>query len=442
MPLSRPQDDEFDQVEDYIDYGAIAENEWDTMQTQAQASFPLPTNTITPSASTYTATSSIPASISWLLNHSSDSDAEMPNSTVPGNGNGNDDMGEEGGSRTRTRAPLSRSLENSHSPPGSSSSSYGDPLETYSRRQMGGEDLEARDETTPEAGPSTLPPVPFNLRRASSTSYFGDDSSDLDESFFEQLDAVERGIVEQETTTGYNSPTRTQNTTHISRDRTGQHSPAHPLLNPDLLESDISNSMSYTLNTPRGISKRRRSSAERDGFSPKKKGKSKMETDDSLIKSILADYEDEVNCPVCCDFIVGAHVFNPCGHSLCGDCGFEWAVKNRKSTCPVCRTKCDLYKPMLPNILVDNIIQKYVVNLAFVDPAWAPGGTKWVEWNTRQQNWKRVAAMRTKAMTYHRPVAKHSQGEYDMDPDIIDGVAGRLHTRSRWETRFSISFGT
>ncbi|KAK7058307.1 hypothetical protein VNI00_001938 [Paramarasmius palmivorus] len=450
MPVHHSED-EFDQMEDEFDYGAIAEDEWDTLQTQANYPPSSTSNTIAPSTSTIS-TANTRNSMALFLDDSDDTEATGP-LTI---GNRDRNVAEEG-EHTRSSSRGSHIIQHPAHLSDSSNSSYSSELGAYltsyssESGQITGEDedeLEAPAETLPEAGPSTLAPPTLLSRRSSDSSYYGD-SSDYDETFLEQLDAVERRIVEQETP-GYASvPPPPSDLTilvyvslssrlpcatyvillaYMSPTRNAAPIPAQT----EQIEFDEEPvdrmARSNHSSSPRGISKRRRSS-DRDDHSPKKKGKSRDDSPNfSIIANMLAEYEDEVNCPVCCDYIVGAHVFNPCGHTLCGNCGWEWAVKNRKSTCPVCRTRCDIYKPMLPNILVDNIVQRYVGHLAMVDPAWATGGLKWVEWNARLQNWKMVSTLRSKAMTYHRAVVKHADHEFGVDPDLVDGVAGRVQT--------------
>jgi hypothetical protein len=115
-------------------------------------------------------------------------------------------------------------------------------------------------------------------------------------------------------------------------------------------------------NTSAVPSKRRHTDDLIQDFSPMQKAK--MRTDENF-KQILSNYEDEFTCPmfvyalpvsmlrfysltvelqmlrhfVCCTlpslggktehvFSVASHVGNPCGHTFCGPCGWQWHVKD------------------------------------------------------------------------------------------------------------------
>ncbi|KAJ6474058.1 hypothetical protein C8R47DRAFT_1144624 [Mycena vitilis] len=76
--------------------------------------------------------------------------------------------------------------------------------------------------------------------------------------------------------------------------------------------------------------------------------------------AILTGFEEELTCP-----IVATHTFNPrasqqsvCGHSVCGECGWEWTVtKVREDQMAVCRT-CLASTPTIRNMATDNLVDK------------------------------------------------------------------------------------
>ncbi len=51
--------------------------------------------------------------------------------------------------------------------------------------------------------------------------------------------------------------------------------------------------------------------------------------------SMLRKLEDDFECVICRDLLVGAHTLVPCGHVFCGHCLMGWLQKN--ATCPNCR---------------------------------------------------------------------------------------------------------
>ncbi|KAH7923989.1 hypothetical protein BV22DRAFT_543521 [Leucogyrophana mollusca] len=126
-----------------------------------------------------------------------------------------------------------------------------------------------------------------------------------------------------------------------------------------------------------------------------KKGKMKEEPAHDL-EVFFDDYENELTCPICCDIFVAAHLGNPCGHTCCGECGYEWLTQNKRSpTCPVCRTKLKKSLPLIPNFSVDNLVSQHIRALANSGKLeWKAGGVKLNDWNTRLRKWKDSSAKR------------------------------------------------
>ncbi|KDR84814.1 hypothetical protein GALMADRAFT_291422 [Galerina marginata CBS 339.88] len=84
--------------------------------------------------------------------------------------------------------------------------------------------------------------------------------------------------------------------------------------------------------------------------------------------------------------IYSAHVGNPCGHTFCGECGWKWHVENGNKGCPCCRGILDQFVPMIPNIAMDNTVEKHVKALALSGiRAWEPEGPRFLEWDARKQ---------------------------------------------------------
>ncbi|EIM83464.1 uncharacterized protein STEHIDRAFT_160046 [Stereum hirsutum FP-91666 SS1] len=119
------------------------------------------------------------------------------------------------------------------------------------------------------------------------------------------------------------------------------------------------------------------------------------------IRSLLQGFEDNMTCPICFDLFSVPHLGNPCGHSFCGLCGMGWIKENR--TCPMCRAKLNKQVPMIPNISLDNTIERHINALAASgDRDWLEGGEKMVEWNERRENWKTEKAALEKAPSRHK----------------------------------------
>ncbi|KAI0067815.1 hypothetical protein BV25DRAFT_872343 [Artomyces pyxidatus] len=168
--------------------------------------------------------------------------------------------------------------------------------------------------------------------------------------------------------------------------------------------------------TPRKRPRHASSSPVHETSTKKQKGKQR-EPPDASVRRLLNEFEDEMTCPICCDIFAFAHLGNPCGHSFCGECGFNWIVKNRKApTCAVCRAKLSADAPMIPNFAMDNTIEKHVRALGSNgDAEWIDGGSKYNEWLQRKEKWKTESAKRTAAF---KPAPRN----------LAIAVAGYAHT--------------
>ncbi|KZP32248.1 hypothetical protein FIBSPDRAFT_882609 [Athelia psychrophila] len=112
--------------------------------------------------------------------------------------------------------------------------------------------------------------------------------------------------------------------------------------------------------------------------SPKnsKKGKGKSTSDSSKeFLHILEGLEDEMTCPICCDIFVAAHLGNPCGHSVCGECGEAWISK---------LVRIDVLSEAIPD-MCDALA-------ASGRAEWQSGGNSIKEWQTRKESWKQGVA--------------------------------------------------
>jgi hypothetical protein len=61
-------------------------------------------------------------------------------------------------------------------------------------------------------------------------------------------------------------------------------------------------------------------------------------------------------------------------------------LPQNNGTCAICRTKLSKNMPMIPNITLDNTVEKHIQALRTSgDEDWTPGGTKYVERNFRKE---------------------------------------------------------
>ncbi|TCD70675.1 hypothetical protein EIP91_002399 [Steccherinum ochraceum] len=237
--------------------------------------------------------------------------------------------------------------------------------------------------TVPEPTPSSSQ-VTQPINTPSSEDY---GLEDLDESFLEEVDALEKSFTEPETaplaSTSQHIVPPFQSTPEKkrARDRSSSASPHKRTRQDSSSAESASGSQTGTPALPPGR---------------KSKGKRRERDLKEGVKRILEDFEDELSCPICCDIFACAHLGNPCGHSFCGDCGYDWIKKGKdKPTCAVCRADLALAAPMIPNYSLDNTIEKHIHALAASGVEdWALSGAKYKDWMERKERWKVEAVKR------------------------------------------------
>ncbi|KAJ6604304.1 hypothetical protein DFH09DRAFT_1122274 [Mycena vulgaris] len=234
--------------------------------------------------------------------------------------------------------------------------------------------------------------------RQSSPEYFPDDP--LDEVFLAQLDLLDgtstSGFVGS-TPAFHNATTVPQSTIPLSS--TGP----HPSTSTIQLAGLFPPNRSPSPPPPQArATKRRRTISEdasRSHESPESSSPSKKRKGADVPQ---AGFEGELSCPICFDILVATHLFNPCGHSFCGDCGWQWITANKKAGCPVCRSPL-AGTPMIPNICVDKMVDMHIQILSCSDEDWGANGKRLTEFQGRQKKWKDRLAERNKPVVAKPP---------------------------------------
>ncbi|KAJ7633472.1 hypothetical protein DFH06DRAFT_692784 [Mycena polygramma] len=178
--------------------------------------------------------------------------------------------------------------------------------------------------------------------RSLSTEYFPDEGP-LDQNYLAELERLDG------TSTPSGSGSR------VSTATAPRHSPVPTdrcLLNYSLPPTPVSP-------TPSSKGKKRSREVVEELDTPESSSQKKRRKDANL-----TGFEEELTCPICLDILVATHTFNPrasqqsvCGHSVCGECGWEWTVTKGKTECAVCRTRL-ASTAMIRNIATDNLVDK------------------------------------------------------------------------------------
>ncbi|ORX39007.1 hypothetical protein BD324DRAFT_618198 [Kockovaella imperatae] len=81
-------------------------------------------------------------------------------------------------------------------------------------------------------------------------------------------------------------------------------------------------------------------------------------------KTVMAEsWYEELECGICSSILGAPHALVPCGHSFCGACAWQWIKVNQNLTCPHCRVEVFEGTPIVPNIMVDQIIERKLRSL-------------------------------------------------------------------------------
>ncbi|KAI0651588.1 hypothetical protein C8Q79DRAFT_1004868 [Trametes meyenii] len=217
--------------------------------------------------------------------------------------------------------------------------------------------------------------------------------------------------------------------------------PQGPRASLSVRDVNVPNSSSADRQTQRGV-KRVRSGASSVGPTPSKRSKlsrveSKSEAEVDLhasARKILSTMGDELTCSICYELPAVVHCTNPCGHSCCGECLFQWVkAAPRKPKCPVCRTILDTTRPIIPNFVLDSIVRHHITALkatGHVD--WQPTGQLYQSYMERKEA-SSTLAERIKQWPSTRPrgpggapsysqVGEWLAGNLDLDDEDEDEV--------------------
>ncbi|KAK1220954.1 hypothetical protein PQX77_016251 [Marasmius sp. AFHP31] len=278
----------------------------------------------------------------------------------------------------------------------------------------------------PISGPSSLntnATIPTRPASSSSrsTSYFDTDDDENPE-FFAQLDALERGLTQRD---------------------------------PDLHTGKRSRSSSDASQRSMGVKKKLKETVKGKEKETEKEGNDNFLT----MKGLLDTFEEEVCCPICCEYMAYAHAINPCGHTLCGSCGVAWFItsvspfsflslpsppslshlllptipilsyltrgpRQKKPTCPLCRTKAEDARPLIPNIVVDNVVRRYMQMLG--DGEGGEGGegewkVKMEDFEAREREWK----TKKEPLYKNELVRRHARTSTNTNPNTTNTNQGR-----------------
>ncbi|WWC91344.1 uncharacterized protein L201_006287 [Kwoniella dendrophila CBS 6074] len=125
------------------------------------------------------------------------------------------------------------------------------------------------------------------------------------------------------------------------------------------------------------------------------------------------EWYEELECAICSQILGATQAIVPCGHSFCGPCCWKWIKSTDHPTCPSCRMKVSDATPYIPNIMVDQIIEKKLANL----PDGGERNAMLIERREKAQAWKVIQA----SMPSSKPAQpKRPRGLDDIMHGLID----------------------
>ncbi|KAK0465284.1 uncharacterized protein EV420DRAFT_1513716 [Desarmillaria tabescens] len=150
---------------------------------------------------------------------------------------------------------------------------------------------------------------------------------------------------------------------------------------------------------------------------------------DELLNSFLKAYQADLECPICQDFLVVAHVCVPCGHSFCGECLSQWVEVKRD--CPSCRGKLNSPRMVL-NVGLNNLVETHLEQLARKgdNQEWKRGGSKHAEREARKKKWKSKLQEdkrhRVRAIIILSSEDSSENENYESEPSATTGMGYRF----------------
>ncbi|WVF65688.1 hypothetical protein IAT40_000419 [Kwoniella sp. CBS 6097] len=142
------------------------------------------------------------------------------------------------------------------------------------------------------------------------------------------------------------------------------------------------------------------------------------------------EWYEELECPICSQILAATQSIVPCGHSFCGPCCWKWINTSDPPNCPSCRVDVSEANKFVPNILIDQIIERKLASLS-------DGPEKsamLIERKEKTQAWKVIQASITPVKT----VPKRPRGLSDIIMnDLINLAAPPPVTRNGHTRRAS-----
>ncbi|WWC73226.1 uncharacterized protein I206_107192 [Kwoniella pini CBS 10737] len=142
------------------------------------------------------------------------------------------------------------------------------------------------------------------------------------------------------------------------------------------------------------------------------------------------EWYEELECAICSQILGATQTIVPCGHSFCGPCSWKWIKSNDHPSCPSCRMKVSDTTPLIPNIMVDQIIDRKLANL----PDGAEKSAMMIERKEKAQAWKVIQASMPPVKA---PPPKRPRGLDDIMHNLIDIAAPMPIIRSGHARRAS-----
>ncbi|WVO15276.1 hypothetical protein L204_102932 [Cryptococcus depauperatus] len=124
----------------------------------------------------------------------------------------------------------------------------------------------------------------------------------------------------------------------------------------------------------------------------------------------------ELECSICSHILGAPQTLVPCGHSFCGPCAWKWIESFSNPTCPHCRVKVATHRSIVPNIIVDQIIERKLQSL--IDGV--EKDTMLLDREEKLREWKEIQRKAKSAQRQSHPQPGSPRGLDDIVSNLIN----------------------
>ncbi|ORY26269.1 hypothetical protein BCR39DRAFT_262542 [Naematelia encephala] len=145
------------------------------------------------------------------------------------------------------------------------------------------------------------------------------------------------------------------------------------------------------------------------------------------------EWYEELECGICSHILAAPQALVPCGHTFCGPCAWQWIRIGKNYTCPHCRMEIPEATPLIPNIIVDQIIERKLRSL--VD---GPQKQEMIfEREEKSENWRVLQA----SLPVQKPPQRRQRSIDNIIPNLLEQTVAEVSGHRRRASRHLMELG-